>query len=62
MEVNTEEKKERNRPPMGLYFFVASLFLLVIVMKIVSCTVFSKVDLMEEMRKAQNPPTIHLNP
>ncbi len=62
MEEKMEEKKERNRPPMGLYFFVASLFLLVIVMKIVSCTVFSKVDVMEEMRKAQNPPRIEITP
>ena len=58
----TEEKKETARPGAGLYFFVASLLLFVIVVKFVSCTVFSKVDLMEEMRKTQNPPTIQVNP
>lgn len=58
----TEEKKETTRPGAGLYFFVAGLLLFVIVVKIVSCTVFSKVDVMEEMRKAQNPPSVHLNP
>ncbi|MCR5163392.1 MAG: hypothetical protein K6C40_05170 [Thermoguttaceae bacterium] len=58
----TEEKKETARPGAGLYFFVAGLLLFVIVVKIVSCTVFSKVDVMEEIRKAQNPPSVHLNP
>lgn len=58
----TEEKKETTRPGAGLYFFVAGLLLFVIVVKIVSCTVFSKVDVMEEIRKAQNPPSVHLNP
>ena len=58
----TEEKKETARPGAGLYFFVASLLLFVIVVKIVSCTVFSKVDVMEEIRKTQNPPTIHVEP
>lgn len=58
----TEEKKETSRPGAGLYFFVAGLLLFVFVVKFVSCTVFSKVDLMEEMRKTQNPPTIHVEP
>ena len=58
----TEEKKETVRPSVGLYFFVASLLFFVIVVKFVSCTVFSKVDVMEEIRKAQNPPSVHLNP
>ena len=58
----TEEKKETARPGAGLYFFVAGLLMFVIVVKIVSCTVFSKVDVMEEMRKTQNPPTIHVKP
>ena len=58
----TEEKKETTRPGAGLYFFVAGLLLFVIVVKFVSCTVFSKVDVMEEMRKTQNPPTIQVNP
>lgn len=62
MEEKMEEKKEPGRPPMGLYFFVASLILLIIVVKFVSCTVFSKVDLMDEMRKAQNPPRIEITP
>ena len=57
-----EGKNEESRPGMGLYLFAASLFLLIFVMKFVSCTVFSKVDLMEEIRKAQNPPTIQMNP
>lgn len=57
-----EGKKEVKRPGAGLYFFVASLLLFVFVVKFISCTVLSKVDLKEEMRKAQNPPKIEIKP
>lgn len=76
MEMETENKRENStqtsapapesqapktsRPPRSLYYFTFSLLAIVIVMKIVSCTALSKVNVMDEIQKTQNPPQVRI--
>lgn len=70
MEPNSHEKQENaekqpetaSRPDVSLWMFVAGLFILIFVVKFVSCTVLSRVNVLEEMQKAQNPPQVKIVP
>jgi len=57
-----EEKKEVKRPGANWYFLACSLILFAIVVKIISCTAFRIVNPLEEVQKAQNPPTVEVSP
>ncbi len=51
---------KRSRPPQGLFFFAFSLLAMIVAMKIVSCTAFSKIDVMEEIQKSNNAPQVKI--
>ncbi|MBE6428676.1 MAG: hypothetical protein E7028_08905 [Planctomycetaceae bacterium] len=57
---SSKETSERSHPPRGLIFFTLSLLALIVVMKLVSCTALSKIDVMEEIKKSHDAPQLRI--